>query len=262
MKSLERRFVARNESSEFDKIYLNEAEFLVAPHWFWPQYVDNWEPDTWAFFDQYVDAGRPVVDIGSWIGPTVLFAAACGAKRIVAVEGNPRTAEHLALTRSANDKLIGLEIINRVIAPSEGLVTFGNLDGSEATSSASSTRGTGFNVPSSTISGVIDRFECHNASIIKIDIEGSEVLIADQLAALSRSNAAILLSLHPPFWKDIANLELVHGFLQALSLFRIYSVKGNELSVEDVEGMCRYAGDVPPTWGTPFGNFFEIVLCA
>jgi hypothetical protein len=37
-------------------------------------------------------------------------------------------------------------------------------------------------------------------------------------------------------------------------------VEGKELSIKDVEEMSKYLGETPPSWGTPFGNFFELVL--
>lgn len=191
----------------------------------------------------------------------MLFAAACGARRIVAVEGNPATVEHLRATQSANPGTLGgLVTVNAVVHPTAGLVAFGNLDGSRATSSAASVRGRGFVVRSLTIGEIIRDFACHDACIVKIDIEGSELDVADQIADLAPFGSAILLSLHPPFWPRSSDARNLTRILANLRGFRVFDPNGIELGEEDVGARLRYTESTPPSWGTRFGNFFELVL--
>jgi len=47
---------------------------------FWDRFEDgSWEPSTLAFLAQAIRPGDVFLDIGAWIGPTTLFAAAMGA---------------------------------------------------------------------------------------------------------------------------------------------------------------------------------------
>lgn len=235
--------------------------FRVKRHWFWPQFVDGWEEETCRFYREHVDPKRPVLDLGSWIGPTALFAAAFGAQKIVAVEANPRTVEHLLATKTANPNVLGgLAVHNGVIHKNSDLVTFGNMDGSESTSSASSTRGSGFSVQGTTIASIIERYSLKDVAVIKIDIEGSELDVRNQITKLSKLNAALLVSLHPPFWSSQPLEKSAGQIVRALRPFKVTSVDGKSLSEEDLKAMITYSGTTPPAWGTPFGNFFEVIL--
>ena len=244
----------------FDEVLLNGSRFCVKRHRFWRYFVDGWEETTWQFYRDHVDPQRPVVDLGSFIGPTVLFAVTAGARRILAVEANPATIEHLQATRAANqDKLSELTIHNGVIHADRSIVSFGNRDGSLKVSSASSTRGSGFQVPAMTIQDVFVKYPVSNASVIKIDIEGSELDVREQISALAKMDAAILLSLHPPFWSTSLH-QAASAMIAALRGFRAWTVDGKELDSSDIRTMIEYKGDSPPSWGTPKGNFFELVL--
>lgn len=243
-----------------DTVALNDALFKVARHWFWPQFVEDWEETTWDFYKRFTKRGGTVVDIGSWIGPTLIFAALNGAKRLIAVEGNPQTAAHLQQTKEANPEYFReLTIHNGVIHPIKGKICFGNADGSQVTSSASSTRGTGFEVETFSIQEIIDTYHAQDASVIKIDIEGSEFDVGDQIAQLDTLNAAILLSLHPPFWKNVDH-QSAQKFISYLAGFNLYTPEGQILSREQLTEMITHKESEYPSWGTPFGNFFEIVM--
>jgi FkbM family methyltransferase len=154
-----------------DAVRIDGAAFGVRRHWFWPEFAQGWEETTWRFYRRFVDPRRPVLDLGCWIGPTVLFATACGAPRIVAVEANPPTVKHLHATRAANDKTrADLTIVHAAVHSHDGFVQFRNPDGPGATLSAASVRGTGFIVPSRTIRTIVRDHACAGACIVKIDI--------------------------------------------------------------------------------------------
>ena len=57
--------------------------FVVEPDWgdaheiaFWNAYAEGWERDTLAAIAEFLPMGGVHLDIGAWIGPTLLFAAA------------------------------------------------------------------------------------------------------------------------------------------------------------------------------------------
>lgn len=254
---LVRRFEASasRAPNSIDRVHLGDFAFGVRRHPFWREYVDGWEPETWHFYETYCKPGAVVLDIGSWIGPTVLFAVAAGAGRIIAVDGNTDTVAHLEATRAANPALLSnLSIVNAVIDNRVGEVNFGQPGGSRAVSSASSVRGTGFRVRTTTIQDIMRDQGCDKADVVKIDIEGSEIDIVSQWSSL---RSPMLLSLHPPFWSDRNLAECAATIVDGLARFDLQKSDGIELPKDELHKMLM-SDDTHPSWGTSFGNFFEI----
>lgn len=239
-------------------ISFGTATFRVQPHWFWEQFCSGWEPETFEVIRRFVRTDRAFLDVGCWVGPTTLIAAACGASRIVSVEANPRTAEHLEGTLKLNPALRErVEIVNCCIHREDGIVQFGNADGGDATSSASSLRGHGFPVRAMRLTRLMQEHAVTDPSLVKIDIEGAEVFIAADLVELSeRRDIAVYLSLHPPFWPEMGAPD---DLLAAVSRFCLYDPSGNPIQFDELLARCK-TSDPYPVWGSPMGNFFEILL--
>jgi lipopolysaccharide transport system ATP-binding protein len=240
------------------KIRVLESEFTAPDHWFWPQYGEGWETDTFLIFRRFLHRGSKFVDVGAWVGATVMYASALGATNIHTVEANPATVKLLAglVDRSP---ILGdsVTIHNLCISDSEGMVSFGNVDGSHATSSAASMRGTGFTVPSKSLYEFLRSNSLLDADLLKVDIEGAEELIGADLRRLSHAGVkAIHLSLHPPFWKP-ANFPV--ELFDAIREFDVYDSRGNALALDELVRRSK-ATESHPEWGTQFGNFFEILL--
>jgi FkbM family methyltransferase len=239
-------------------VHIAGSAYRVDPHWFWEQFCSGWEEETFEVIRRFVRPDRPFLDVGSWIGPTALIACAHGAQRVVAVEANPSTVAHLRRTIGYNAGLRGrIEVLNRCIHRDAGVVQFGNADGSDSTSSASSLRGHGFAVEAMCLTTLMEEFTVRDPSLIKIDIEGAEIFLdADFDVLAERSNLVIYLSLHPPFWKQMGDPDALFG---ALARFDIVDPSGKSISLEDVRARCL-SPDAYPQWGTAMGNFFEILL--
>lgn len=253
---LDREFIQNPDGSCYVRIMSHS--YRVEPHWFWPEFADGWEESTWSVFSRYLKKDMPFLDVGAWVGPTVLYAASLGAAKIVAVEANPASAAHLAKTVSMNPGLADrVEVINSCVCNRQGRVCFGNADGSHALSSASSLRGYGFEVEAARLGDIIRQNSLEFVPLIKIDIEGAELQIVEDLRLLSRrSNLAIHLSLHPPFWQQMGDPA---ALWDALREFNIRTPQDAPMSIAQVMARCNSSDPYPP-WGTPFGNFFEIVL--
>jgi FkbM family methyltransferase len=240
------------------EISFGTTAFRVQPHWFWEQFCSGWEPETFEVIRRFVRTDRAFLDVGCWVGPTTLIAAACGASRIVAVEANPRTAAHIEATLKLNSSLRDrVEIVNCCVHREERVVQFGNADGGDATSSASSLRGHGFAVRATRLTKLMQEQAVTNPSLVKIDIEGAEVFIGADLVELSeRCDIAVYLSLHPPFWPEMGAPD---ELLAAISRFRIHDPFGNPIQIDELRARCE-SSDPYPVWGSPMGNFFEILL--
>jgi FkbM family methyltransferase len=259
----------QSEQSKLDRVFTENPDgscyvhilthsYRVEPHWFWPEFVNGWEEDTWNVFSRYLRPDQIFLDVGAWVGPTVLFAATLGASRIVAVEANPATAMHLTTTVGMNPSLSErVVVVNACVSNCRGKVPFGNADGSHSTSSASSLRGHGFEVEAVRLGDLISQNGLENIAFLKIDIEGAELPIAEDLRLLSkRRNLAVHLSLHPPFWERMGDPA---DLWRVLESFRLETPQGTPITVAQVIARCT-ANDPYPIWGTPYGNFFEIVL--
>lgn len=245
-----------NGKSVFDVSILGK-HFFMENHWFWTQYDQLWEIDTYNVFKNFICPGKQYVDVGSWIGPTVLFAKALGASEVHAVEANVETAEMLRKSCLNSEILKDVQVHNYCINDKEEIVEFGNLDGSHAISSASSVRGTGFRVQGITLLNFLKSNELLNIPFLKIDIEGAELDIASDLDYLFKNtNINIHLSLHPPFWSRVERVALL---LECIKQFHILDSKLNVISYGELVARCR-TKEKKPIWGTEFGNFFEIIL--
>ena len=66
------------------QITVNNKSFFVDStdyEYFWPAVNDGtWETDTYRIFDENIDNETLVIDIGAWVGPTVLYSAQLAKK--------------------------------------------------------------------------------------------------------------------------------------------------------------------------------------
>ncbi|MDP1611933.1 MAG: class I SAM-dependent methyltransferase [Sulfuritalea sp.] len=250
--------LARTASGEV-YVLVNGMRFRVEPHWFWDEFVATWEPHTFEVYKRHVGPATTVLDLGAWIGPTVMIAASLGARRIVAVEANRTTYEELMRTISYNVELASrVSLINRCVHHEDGWVSFGNADGSTSSSSASSVRGSGMQVHTISLASLLLQDMLRDVGFIKIDIEGSEVQIAPDIALLAARPGleAIYLSLHPPFWPAMGDPA---PLLHALGRFTTMTPDFQPLPLDEIAARCG-SGETHPPWGTAFGNFFEVLL--
>lgn len=59
--------------------FIHSYRFHLSSHWFWPEFIQGWEPQTFDFYKRYSVQGLKVIDIGSWVGPTAVLALINGA---------------------------------------------------------------------------------------------------------------------------------------------------------------------------------------
>lgn len=238
-------------------IILNDNTYSVPHHWFWPEFANGWEPQTFSFFKRNLKEGTTYLDIGGWVGPTALMATELGAAKVVVVEPNPINFSKLLQIQFGN---IGFferwTLLNLCVSSHRGLSQIGPLEGVLNSSSATNIRDqNGVEVMSVLLEDVVRPLS--NISLIKIDIEGAEELVVGDFSCLLKTGAAIWLSLHPPFYKD------KQGFANTLSDLRAHYIltdhEDNKVEWSDLENKILSVEE-KPIWGTPFGNFFEIGL--
>lgn len=240
-------------------IKLDDHSFQVPKHWFWEQFAQNWEPQTFKFFKNNLIPETDYVDIGAWVGPTALIATALGAKKCRIIEPNPKNFLFLMLTQFNNPSFFDKwSLVNACVASSRDYYKIGPLEGINSGSSATNIREidqSGAEIISVKIEDIV--FNKINPSLIKIDIEGAEAFIVEDLVALSNLNAATWLSIHPPFIEN--KLDFTEKFFELASDFFLTNENNQVISETELK-MMILTSETHPEWGTKYGNFFEVGL--
>lgn len=180
----------------------------VQPGWdFWPMWADGrWEADTHQIIAEHA-AGARYVDIGAWVGPTVLWAAEADAETIAAYEPDPIANGVLRANLALND--VHAQIHNSAVTVCGGSITFSSPDWGESTS--------GIDRGDSSIQVGAERLSdaVRDATFVKIDTEGAEAsYLADAADVLRSLDCPILLSLHVPYWSADTDHRMVRAGLE------------------------------------------------
>ena len=168
---------------------------------FWESVREGvWEPATFAVFERFVDRQHSYIDMGAWIGPTLLYGCQL-AKTAYGIEPDPIAYAELVANVTCNKPLTdNVRLFNVCIALASGKVGFGSLaEGGDSESSLLfSGKPTNWIVNGLTFEDFIQQNGITDCSFIKIDIEGGEYTILPTMASYLRLHQpTIHLSLHP-----------------------------------------------------------------
>lgn len=238
-------------------VRLGDIEARTLDHRFWNRFADGWEPETERIYRKLVKPGSTVLDIGAWIGSTILFALACGAEKIIAIEPNPHSFAALESLCGLNPDLAHRIILENVaVSDREGVLAMGLAEGEDDTST-SGLAGNDFEIEATTLPHLLSRLDPGPIDLVKIDIEGAEILLGDDLERFSRiSGQSVHLSIHVPFFPGDGD---VNHFIDSLGRFSIYDDRGEQLSHRTFADRIL-SRESHPAWGTRHGNFFEVLL--
>ncbi len=191
-------------------VNLHGKRYRLAPgnDKFWRKVAaGQWERKTFRFLDRCLRADSVYLDVGAWIGPTVLFAAT-RCKTVYCVEPDPVAYQRLLANLQLNriDNVLpfhgALAIANGSvqIANAEG---FGNSETRVTAGSSDEGEGGHATVLAITLSDLLRWWGIERIDVLKMDIEGAEfALIPSLIDLLSTGNTGkphIHLSLHAPF---------------------------------------------------------------
>jgi len=208
---------------------------------FWSDYErGTWEPDTRLAFRRFIDKQHSYIDMGAWIGPTLLLGGPL-AKRAYGIEPDPIAYAELAENMNSNLPLTSnVQLFNICIAPETGKKSFGSRgDGGDSMSSLLfSGEKTTWTVDGINFQEWVDKNQIYDCGFIKIDIEGGEYSVLPTMSAYIRKYRPTLhLSLHPCFLGD----QKVQGMVSRIkrSLYRLK----NTVSILKVLEFYRYVYD-------------------
>lgn len=205
------------------------------PDWYtqwWEYTYRTWEPHTFRIFDALLESNHSYIDVGGWIGPTVLYAAA-KARHVYCLEPDPEAFRVLSANIGVHPHRDRITVAQAALSDRSGSTPLGSrqLGNSESTillrgntpdGSASSTAAQTI-VTMVTMDELERRWMLEGCNFMKVDIEGGEKIVIPAIASfLERRRPSLYLSLH---WMHLTADE-IEGLLDVL--FDIYPVVYDE----------------------------------
>lgn len=173
---------------------------------FW-EMVDagDWEPETYAVFNRFLNAQTIFLDIGAWIGSTALYGAQLAAETH-AFEPDPVSFSELESNYKANssaDWFPKLKIHQKAISTQSGKVSLGskNAGGDSMSSVLFQDENQAWQVDSIDLPSLVKNDKLNNKPIfIKMDIEGGEYELVPALKSFFETHqTSVFIALHPEF---------------------------------------------------------------
>ena len=210
----------------------------------------NWERNTHKIFDKFLDPNYSYIDIGAFIGATVLYGAQI-AKKVYAIEPDPIAFKELEKNVMLNPGLKEkIELHKKCINIFSGKVRFGNCStgGDSMSSLQFSAAKTSWIVDGITFEDFIKENHILDFNFIKMDIEGGEALILPTMKNYLKIHKPVLyLSLHQPFFKNPR--KDTEEIIDTLEIYaNIYSSDGKKINFLDLMSKDR------------LGTFYAIVV--
>lgn len=222
---------------------------------FWTDVEKNiWEQNTFKILDRYVNKDSYVLDIGAWIGPVTLYAAAIGAK-VDAFEPDPVAYDELIRNINVNDFKDKISVYKECINDVNGVVEFGNVKNAWGNSGSSMLHGHGFivdtqcstngewqvsyKVKAVTLDDFLASKQIDKVDFIKIDIEGGESKVVPTLKnIIEKYHPTIHLSVHTPFFSNV-NIELSQ-IVNTFNSYCIYDSSGQKINSQNLLNMTGF----------------------
>lgn len=196
----------------------------------------SWEINTHKIFDKILDNNHSYIDVGAFIGATVLYGAHL-AKRVYALEPDPIAFKELQKNVSLNPLLKEKIILyNKCLYNKTEKVKFGSMTrgGDSVSSLIFADSKTSWVVEGVTIDDFIKENNINDCNFIKIDIEGAEALILPSMKKfLSKNKTELFLSMHPKFFNNPK--ENTMKIIDVLKIYKnIYLDNGKKIDINDL----------------------------
>jgi FkbM family methyltransferase len=237
---------------------------------FWNEVSSGtWERATFAIFDRFLDREHSYIDIGAWIGPTVLYGCQL-AKTAYGLEPDPLAYAELEQNIALNKVIANnVRLFNACIAPQSGQVTLGSRgQGNDSTSSLLfAKKKTHWTVKAFSFADFVRQQGIADCNFIKIDVEGGEYqLLPTMMEYLRMHRPTLHLSLHPIYLKIrplgwpgrvLARWTQTSKILRCIGFYKhIYDHNGRELTPRQLlwRSLAKVSLDVVLTdreWNAP-----------
>lgn len=218
---------------------LNGEPFRLDPYHskFWRKASSGaWEPETFTILDKYLSPDRDYLDIGAWIGPTVLYGAR-KARHVWCFEPDPTAFRHLAWNLDLNN-IDNVSAFGVALSDKFGVARMASVRGEPGDSTSSLLHDGAHGSDALTIAW--DQFESvndlSNVSLVKMDIEGAEYFVLPSLLPwLQQRCPTLLLSLHSPLLEQEGRFKITQKLLEQLSFYNhICDETGHPVEIENL----------------------------
>lgn len=187
---------------------------------FWLRYSnDNWEPETFNVFDKFINEDTFYIDIGSWIGPTLLYAAQL-AKKSIGFEPSKAyksLKENISLNYSKKS-ISNIELFNTAVGLSDDEILLGGASPGNSGDSIFVSENSVLVKQTNIIKYLKENTNEKDELFIKIDTEGAEYSFFNALYTnTSHTRCIYYLSTHPQiiFRKYKAESNLISASIKA-----------------------------------------------
>lgn len=203
---------------------LADERFRLDPYHskFWRKAsAGKWEPETLAMLAAHLDKGRDYLDIGAWIGPTVLYGAR-KARHVWCFEPDPEAFRALAWNIELN-RLDNVSAFAAALSQEIGVARMAGMRGEKGDSTTSLLNPGGL-AGSDVLTLRFDQFanavDLSGVSLVKMDIEGAEFdVLPTLLPWLQQHRPALLLSTHAPFLPESERAQRMNALRDQLSFY-------------------------------------------
>ncbi len=175
---------------------------------FWNSYhAGSWERHTFEVFDRFLTQDSTFLDIGAWIGPTLLYGAQL-ARVAFGFEPDPLAFDELRANLAANQAEVWaskVTILNQAVAKTSGRMALGNRGsgGDSESSVLFAGEATTWQVETASLAEFFRDRHIAGRVFIKMDIEGGEYDLVPVLRPLFQSeDVDLYVSLHAAFLKS------------------------------------------------------------
>jgi len=208
----------------------------------------HWEPNTFKTFRQVVNPEKIAIDIGAWIGLTAVWLCK-HFKHVVCVDADKKSVASLEKNLHASN-CTNFNIVNNAVYETRTKLTFcannylphAAQNDSTSQLKAVATKPDDYIVSTITLKDIFNTYDPSNIGFVKIDIEGGEEHILQQLFTLcASSKIPFLISFHIDWWNDKDVMRFAH-------LFKLGTVQSDAL--ESIADPVAYLKT------NPFGSLF------
>lgn len=205
--------------NNYFKIYKNNELFLFENNEcnpnisFWKGHYNEWENETFEIFDKYLSKDKVFIDIGGWIGTTAMYGSR-KSKHVYSIEADNSSIIDMLINLKTNCENNYTLINNAIYNIDDVEVRFGrnlHIENSKMNDSTSHIynddiiRDESYLIKTITLKSILEKYtiDVSDISLIKVDIEGGEELILNDLFDIHHNyGVPFYISLHYSWWKD------------------------------------------------------------
>jgi len=207
---------------------------------------ENWEPNTFKLLKDFLNSESIFLDVGAWIGPLSVFASKL-CDQVYSLEPDQlafrKLLENILLNDSKNIHAISVALSNangiRKMTPQRERLG----DSSSSLINNSGEDSKFIYTPCIDIQSIINDLDHNFFDLIKVDIEGGETYIFDDLITLSQKSCKrMLFSSHSGYFERDDKLAYLNSFKNFIKASRFYSEDMQLLSEKEILKMENETG--------------------